>query len=100
MTERDHHRSLWDRTWKDKHGNVVIYQHPNWPLWTWLALTLISLFTKGRVADGISWIADAALAYWAVLEITEGVNYFRRILGVAVLLFVIAGVLKNFGVGM
>lgn len=93
-----HHtdQNLWDRIWKDKHGHVVIWQMPNAWLITWAALTTVSLFFSGRVADVFSWAGDIALMGWALLEIFKGTNYFRRALGALILYFSIATIIKNF----
>lgn len=99
MTETTHqsttHRSLWDKIWKDSHGNVVIFQMPNVWLIAWAALTIITFFlNKGTAQDAISWVAEIALAIWAILELVKGVNYFRRALGLLVLIATIAGIIK------
>lgn len=61
-----------------------IAQWPNPPLWVALVAAVLSRLTTG-VASGI---ADAvfylAIGAWAYLEITEGVNWFRRLLGAGV----------------
>lgn len=80
---------LWDKFWKDKEGNVVVYQHPNVFLIGWLVLALASLFTSSKLADILWQLSLAVLAIWALLEIFKGVNYFRRSLGAFVLLLVI-----------
>ena len=80
---------LWDKFWKDKEGNVVVYQHPNVFLIGWLVLALSSLFTSSKLADILWQLSLAVLAIWVLLEIFKGVNYFRRTLGVFVLLLVI-----------
>lgn len=69
-------------------GKIVIAQFPNWPLWTWLAATILQSFAfLAPWQSPIYWIGTAALAWWAYLEIREGVNGFRRILGGLVLIF-------------
>lgn len=88
-------RSLWDRTWKDKEGRVVMWQTPNAWLIGWAVFTTISLFFSGRVSDIFSWTASAALITWSLLEIFRGVNYYRRLLGLAVLVYALASLLKS-----
>lgn len=80
---------LWDKFWKDKNGNVVVYQHPNVFLIGWVVLALGSLFVSSKLADTLWQLSLAVLAVWALLEIVKGVNYFRRLLGAFVLLLVI-----------
>lgn len=90
MAEHD----LWDKFWKDKQGNVVVYQHPNVFLIGWVVLAFISLWVNAKLAD-ILWQASlAVLAIWCLLEIFKGVNYFRRAMGGFVLLLVILAVFR------
>lgn len=81
---------LWDRTWKNDKGEYVVFQWPNKWLIGWAILTMGSLFTKGKVADVLGWSGLLLLAIWAAMEVTQGVNYFRRLLGLIVAIFVIA----------
>ena len=90
MAERD----WWDKFWKDKQGNVVVYQHPNIPLIAWLVLALVSLFVSQSLANILWHISLGVLAIWALLEIFKGVNYFRRALGVVVLVFIVMAVFE------
>ena len=86
---------LWDKTFKDRDGNYVIFQMPNIWIIGWAVLTLISLFTVGTLSSIFSWIGTGFLAVWSVLEIASGVNYFRRVLGLVVFLYVIASVITG-----
>ena len=89
MTDKRH--SLWDKIWKDKDGNLAIWQFPNIPLWVWLACIILArIFSGGRIHGGVSYLADVALVVWAYLEITDGLCYFRRTLGAVVFISVIA----------
>jgi hypothetical protein len=95
-TQRNH-QDLWDKFWKDKDGNVVIFQMPNFILITWVVLTIISLFVpRGHVQETIWWASTITLAVWSLVEMLKGVNYFRRTLGLVVLLITIA---SAFGLG-
>jgi hypothetical protein len=70
---------------KDNNGHVIIWQWPNVPLYGWIILKLVVLVvSKGRFKDGCEQLAMAFLFAWALLEITQGVNYFRRFLGLIV----------------
>jgi hypothetical protein len=86
---------IWDNTWRDDRGKVVIWQTPNRWLIGWAVLTFISLLVSGKLADVVSWVASAALITWAFLEITKGANYFRRALGALVLIYAIATLIKS-----
>jgi hypothetical protein len=87
---------LWDKFWKDKHGEVVIYQRPNVFLLGWLVLTIVSLFFNGTFADVLGYIASAVLIIWSLLEIFKGTNYFRRLLGGIVLLLTVLSLFRMF----
>ena len=88
-------QSLWDRIWKDNNGNVVLWQTPNKAIWAWAACTVLSLFFSGKVADIFGGIASIALIIWALLEIFCGVNYFRRALGLLILVFATMTAIKS-----
>lgn len=96
MERRRHYerQDLWDKFWKDKDGNVVVYQRPNIWLIGWVVLTLISLFLNGTVSNYFWWAALVSLTVWSLLEIFQGVNYLRRLLGVIVLVLTIMAALK------
>lgn len=88
-------QDLWDKVWRDKHGNIVVYQRPNVLLIVWVVLTLASLFVPTGTPESVVWWASlAVLALWAVLEVWKGVNYFRKALGVIVLLLILLAAFK------
>lgn len=82
--------SLVDKIFRDSTGQVVIAQPPNLPLWVWLVATLLQLVTGGVLYQTADAIAFGALFTWAWLELFEGVNYFRRSLGLVALIVAIA----------
>lgn len=88
-------QDLWDRIWKDKRGRIVIWQWPNVWLIAWAITTVVSLFFTGTLATVLSWAATLLLGIWAVVEMTKGVNYFRRALGLLILFFVVASIIKS-----
>lgn len=97
LTRQRHHyehQDLWDKFWKDDKGNYVIWQWPNKFLIAWAILTLISLFINGTISTIVWWLALIDLAIWAGLEIWKGVNYFRRVLGVVVLIMTLMAAFK------
>ena len=87
-------RDLWDKFWKDKDGNVVVWQTPNMWLIAWVVLTLASLFINGTVSYVLWYASLAALAIWAIREIWKGVNYLRKGLGAVILLLIILALFK------
>ena len=94
-SNHDTRRTIWDKTWKDRRGKVVMWQTPNAWLISWAGFTVVSLFLNGHTADVFSWAASAALVIWSLLEIFRGINYYRRLLGIAVLAYAVASLLKS-----
>ena len=91
-------RSLWNKIWRDRRGQVVIWQTPNVWLIVWVVLTIISLFSSSHTTQkDFWWLSAAVLGIWALLEIFRGVNYFRRALGLFILFITIA---SAFGIGL
>jgi hypothetical protein len=83
--------SFFDRVFRDDAGNIVIAQAPNLPILLWLAASLLSYGVPGEnLHRGLEAVAFGALFTWAWQELFEGVNYFRRSLGLVVLLGAIA----------
>ncbi|MFN6571795.1 hypothetical protein [Dendronalium sp. ChiSLP03b] len=79
--------TLVDKTFRDSNGNIVIAQMPNPPLIVWIVTSLLALiFTNGTINTVLNVVADGSLFTWAWLELFQGVNYFRRALGLAVLI--------------
>lgn len=83
--------TLVDKTFRDSNGNIVLAQMPNLPLIVWIVTSLLSLiFTTGKINTVLEVVANGSLFTWAWLELFQGVNYFRRALGLAVLIGLIA----------
>jgi hypothetical protein len=83
--------TLFDRAFRDSKGNIVLGQMPNLPLLVWMTTTLLQLvFTSGKVHTGLDLVAFGSLFTWAWQELFQGVNYFRRALGLVVLVGAIA----------
>jgi hypothetical protein len=90
--------TLFDRLFRDAAGQFVIWQPPNLPILVWVSATLLKLvFQNGQVKLALDILAFSSLLYWSFLEITQGVNYFRRDLGVVVLIALIISVIQQFG---
>ena len=90
--------NLFDRFFRDNTGEIVIAQAPNIPILVWIGATLLKLVVKtGQVKVALDVLAFSSLLYWSFLEITQGVNYFRRDLGVVVLIAIIISVIERFG---
>jgi hypothetical protein len=78
-------------------GGITIAQFPNPALWTWLAATVLGLWWRPTVGDVdvLVVLSTGALLVWAVDEVLRGVNPFRRLLGAAVLVAVVGGLLRD-----
>jgi hypothetical protein len=81
----------FDKIFHDDRGNLVVIQPPNLPILVWVTTTLLKLvFQSGSIYLGLDTIAFGSLFTWAWLELFDGVNYFRRGLGLVVLIGAIA----------
>ena len=78
--------TLLDRVFRNNEGKIII-QMPTVPIFIWTLASLLKLvFTTGRINLGLETIAFASLFSWAGGELFEGVNYFRRGLGLLVII--------------
>ncbi|MBD1840316.1 hypothetical protein NDI44_22700 [Trichocoleus sp. DQ-A3] len=78
--------TLFDRTFRDSEGKIVIAQMPNLPLLVGLGASLLQLvLPSGNLQTGLDLVGFGALFTWAWQELFDGVNYFRRALGLVVL---------------
>ncbi len=64
--------------------DVTIYQKPNAPLLISATFWLVARFSQGTLKEYFSLLFIGTMLWWSYLEITSGVNYFRRILGVVI----------------
>lgn len=69
---------------------MVLWQKPNVLLWFWLVASIVArLLVAGKPHRLSEAVAYGSLFGWAYLEITDGVNYFRRALGLVILIAII-----------
>lgn len=88
----DTERSLADKMFRAPNGKIVLAQLPNPPLAGWAVCAILAaLIDHGRAHTGFDRLSSALLLVWAYLEITEGVNWFRRGLGAVVAISVVVG---------
>jgi hypothetical protein len=88
--------TLFDRIFRDSEGNIVIAQMPNLPILVGLAATLLQLvLPSGNLQTGFDLVGFGALFTWAWQELFDGVNYFRRALGLVALVAIITLRLYN-----
>lgn len=82
--------SLFDRVFRDREGKIVLAQMPNLPLIVWIGASLLKLIlTTGKINTSLELLAFGSLFTWAWEELFQGVNYFRRALGILVLVSLI-----------
>jgi hypothetical protein len=78
--------TLLDQVFRDTSGKFVLIQPPNLLIIVWLGSTLLKMiFITGRVNVGLDAVAFGSLFAWAWEELFQGVNYFRKGLGLLVL---------------
>ncbi|MGB3291766.1 MAG: hypothetical protein WBB01_02110 [Phormidesmis sp.] len=83
--------TLFDRTFRDSEGNIVIAQAPNLPVLVGVAAAFLRfVLSDGKIHTALGLVAFGALFTWAWQELFEGVNYFRRALGLIGLVSLIA----------
>lgn len=83
--------TLFDRIFRDSEGNIVIAQAPNLPVLVGVAAAFLQYaLPSGQLQRATELIAFGALFTWAWQELFEGVNYFRRALGLIGLATLIA----------
>ncbi len=74
--------TLFDKTFRDNQGHIVIAQPPNLPL-----IVAVTAFLLKQVISNdslyliIDIIAFGSFFTWAWMELFQGVNYWRRTLG-------------------
>jgi len=90
-TDADKRLTFSDKIFKDKKGRIVLAEAPNLPLIVWFTMTLLAYPLTGKAALLSSVAARTALFIWAWLELFKGVNYFRRGLGLTILLYILWG---------
>jgi hypothetical protein len=83
--------TMFDRIFRDSAGNIVIVQPPNLPILVGVAATLLQWVSPdGNLQLGLKLVAFGVLFTWAWQELFEGVNYFRRSLGLLGLVGLVA----------
>lgn len=73
-----------------------IAQFPNPPLIVALVAFALRWVTPGSWADALTAVGYVFLAAWAYLELAEGVNLFRRLLGAAALVYIVVLITQRF----
>ncbi len=83
-------QDVWNKFWRDKNGRIVIWQPPNLALAGWLVIMATNLILKlGNAKPILEFLGTALLFTWAYLEVTAGVNYFRKTVGLVVVAYLV-----------
>jgi hypothetical protein len=83
-------REIYRRGQQGWPSRFVLVQLPNAPLWVGLGGGVVAaVIDDGVVHDGARIAGTAGLVVWAILELVQGVNWFRRALGAAFLAYLI-----------
>ncbi len=83
--------NFFDRFFRDANGEIVIGQMPNLPIIIWIIASLAKVaYPTGKVNLGLDILATSSLFIWSIEELAQGVNYFRRSLGLVVLIWLMA----------
>lgn len=79
-------QNFFDKCFKDKNGKVTLAQKPNLPIIVWLFTLILSQFFSGIFGKTLQVVAFGSIFTWAWLELFKGTNYFRRTLGLIVII--------------
>ena len=82
-------REGWRRGQRGWPASFPLVQAPNAPLLLALAAGLVAAVTHGSVHSYARAASYVGLAAWAWLELADGTNWFRRVLGAAGLVYVV-----------
>lgn len=87
-------------TWKRLRGwswprDYPIAQFPNPPLIIGLVALGLRYLASGTWADVLGAIGYVFIGVWAYLELTAGVNLFRRVLGLAGLAYIVVAITRG-----
>jgi hypothetical protein len=85
-------RDSWRRGQRGWPARFPVAQLPNAPLWVALGGRAIAVMTDGSVHAYARAAFYAGLAAWAWEELVSGVNWVRRALGAAGLIYVVGKV--------
>lgn len=80
---------IYNGLFKDANGKVVIFQIPNIPLSVYVITVIVGRLTEGSVKQIAGYLGLISLSLFAILELFYGVTSFRKMLGLAVILFII-----------
>jgi len=77
---------------RTKDGDFVTFQRPNLAIILAAAGYGVSYLSGGDLANAFEFVGRAALIFWALMELIQGVNNSRKLLGVLGLLLAVISV--------
>jgi len=90
--------ALWRRGQEGWPRRFPLAQFPNAPLLVYLLAVVVDRLSDDRSLHEWAWaVSRVALTVWAYEEARRGVNWFRRALGIAVLVATVAGLADDLG---
>jgi hypothetical protein len=89
--------AVWRRAQHGWPARFPVVQFPNAPLFVALAAAVASRLTHGTAHDYSRAVFYAGITAWAWDELSQGVNWFRRVVGAAGLVYVIVKLGAAFG---
>ena len=89
--------NTWKRGQRGWPRRFPLVQFPNAPLFVALAAWLVAALTSGDVHDYARATFYTGLAAWAFMEAEDGDNWFRRVIGVVGLVYVIVKIAEALG---
>jgi hypothetical protein len=72
------------KIFKDKKGEIVIFQKPNLLVWIAIIFFILQYLFAGNLGTFALWGYRTTVFIWSLDEAFRGVNLFRRLLGVTV----------------
>jgi hypothetical protein len=85
----------WRRGQAGWPSRFVLVQFPNTPLIVALAGSATSRLTNGRTSAYAEAVGQVGLAVFAYLELTDGANWLRRLLGAVVLVVLVVTLARS-----
>jgi hypothetical protein len=89
--------AAWRRAQRGWPEDFPLVQFPNAPLLVFIGAAVVTWVADGRLHDGAWAVSRVALTIWAYEEITDPANWFRRLIGIAVLAGVTVGLAREVG---
>ena len=90
-------KSSWVRGQRGWPARYPLVQFPNAPLVVSLAASLVHAVTDDDTADYANAVSRLALGVWAWLELADGDNGYRRVLGAVVFVLITRSLAQDLG---